>query len=139
MAGFTISRFASPPSLSGAERGKCPAVRWRDVGESGLRSSIVPLMAKNFPLLLSGHWTHQILQKDALPRWKTFEGIKSVFQGYGLNQLRESGFSEPCFRGDQIRCYVSTVLRSKACLGKVISFEAGRLHLCAMFTTKVAT
>lgn len=54
---------------------------------------------------MSGNWTHQILQKDALPRWKTFEGIKSVFQGYGLNQLREFEFSEPRFRGYQSRCF----------------------------------
>lgn len=104
MAGFNVPRFTTLPSLSGAESGKCPAVRWRDVGESGVRSSIVPLLAKNFPLLMTGYWTHQILQKDALPRWKNFEGIKSVFQGYGLNQLRESEFSEPRFRGYQSGC-----------------------------------
>ena len=90
MADSVIPTIATAPSQSGAERGKCPAVRWRDVGEEGLMTFMAPLLVDSRPLLMTGHWTHQVLRKEAIPKWKTFGGIKSVFHEHGLDQLRES-------------------------------------------------
>ncbi|CBN77138.1 conserved unknown protein [Ectocarpus siliculosus] len=79
-------------------------VRWRDVGSEGVMSYMAPKMAQNHPLLMSGHWAHQVLNKDAAQRWSTFTGIKSVLAARGLDQLRvdisctKKGDS---FRGDK--------------------------------------
>lgn len=74
-----------------AEGGKCPVVRWRDIGQEGVMSFMAPLLAENRPFLLTGYWSHQVLTKDAALRWTTFGGIKSVLSAHGLEQLSECG------------------------------------------------
>ncbi|CAM9183532.1 unnamed protein product, partial [Sphacelaria rigidula] len=84
--------------------GKCPVVRWRDVGQEGVMAFMAPILADNRPFLLTGYWSHQVLNKDAAQRWRTFAGIKSVVVAHGLEQLRVdvacTKKGEP-FRGDQ--------------------------------------
>lgn len=82
------------PGESRTDRGKCPVVRWRDVGHEGVMTFMAPLLAENRPFLMSGYWTHQVLCKDAAQRWRTFAGIKSVLSGHGLDQLSESRLGE---------------------------------------------
>lgn len=50
---------------------------------------MAPILADNRPFLLTGYWSHQVLNKDAAQRWRTFAGIKSVVVAHGLEQLRE--------------------------------------------------
>lgn len=90
MASDRIPRITCIPSQTGSDRGRCPVVRWRDVGQEGVMAFMAPLMAENRPFLMSGYWTHQVLQKDAAQRWRTFEGIKSVLTAHGLDELSES-------------------------------------------------
>lgn len=90
MAAEPVRRANTIPSESGSDRGKCPVVRWRDVGHEGVMAFMAPLLAENRPFLMSGYWTHQVLCKDAAQRWRTFAGIKSVLSSHGLDQLRES-------------------------------------------------
>lgn len=93
MAAEPDRRSNTIPSDSGSNRGKCPVVRWRDVGHEGVMAFMAPLLAENRPFLMSGYWTHQVLCKDATQRWRTFAGIKSVLSSHGLDQLSESRFS----------------------------------------------
>eukprot|EP00903_Cladosiphon_okamuranus_P008955 g8569.t1 len=84
--------------------GVCAVVRWRDVGTEGVANYLAPIIARNRPFLMSGYWAHQVLNKDAAQRWKSFRGIKSVLADNGLDQLRvdvsctQKGSS---FRGDK--------------------------------------
>eukprot|EP00752_Nemacystus_decipiens_P007278 g6514.t1 len=101
--GGTAGQFHGNRSSSNRE-GICPVVRWRDVGTEGVASYLAPILAKNRPFLLSGYWTHQVLNKDATQRWKSFSGIKSVLVNHGLDQLRvdiSCTQKGAAFRGDK--------------------------------------
>lgn len=50
---------------------------------------MAPILAQNRPFLLTGYWSHQVLNKDAAQRWRSFAGIKSVLIEHGLEQLSE--------------------------------------------------
>eukprot|EP00904_Undaria_pinnatifida_P001665 jgi/Undpi1/1149/HiC_scaffold_10.g04611.m1 len=128
-----VRRASTIPNEPGSGRGKCPVVRWRDVGQEGVMAFMAPLLAENRPFLMSGYWTHQVLCKDAAQRWRTFAGIKSVLAGHGLNELRvdvsctKKGHS---FRGDQAnRQHVSLRLMDMVELAE--ANETGQPHWAA--------
>lgn len=84
------SAGGQPDGTSGTEQtGKCPVVRWRDVGQEGVMAFTAPILAGNRPFLMTGYWSHQVLNKDALQRWRSFAGIKSVLTAHGLDELSE--------------------------------------------------
>ncbi|CAM9521015.1 unnamed protein product, partial [Laminaria digitata] len=133
MAAEPVRRASTMPGESRTDRGKCPVVRWRDVGHEGVMTFMAPLLAENRPFLMSGYWTHQVLCKDAAQRWRTFAGIKSVLSGHGLDQLRvdvsctQKGHS---FRGDQAnRQHVSLRLMDMVELAE--ANETGQQHWAA--------
>lgn len=100
----TNARPRSPQDTStpsGTERGRCPVIRWRDVGQEGVMSVMAPLLAQNRPILMSGYWTQQVLRKDAAHRWRSFVGIKQTLSAYGLDQLRESESESKDDAGDE--------------------------------------
>lgn len=80
---------AGQPGAGVMDVGKCPVVRWRDVGQEGVMTFMAPILADNKPFLLTGYWSHQVLHKDATQRWRSFQGIKSVLIAHGLEELRE--------------------------------------------------
>lgn len=72
---------------------------------------MAPILAENKPFLLTGYWSHQVLNKDAAQRWRSFAGIKSVLTEHGLEQLSEYvGFTYYC-------CFRQTTICSVRVLG----------------------
>lgn len=94
---------------------------------------MAPILAENKPFLLTGYWSHQVLNKDAAQRWRSFAGIKSVLTEHGLEQLRVdvacTKKGEP-FRGDQAnRQHVS--LRLVDLIELAEANDAGKPHWAA--------